>query len=399
MPSAASPTRVLGVTHVRLAALALFGLGAGLGFLGILVVRQALASVTLVGPEPAAVVGALCALLPGRQLSARLAPGRWTRVFLVLCGVGAAGGMAYLAPQESAWAKPASLALLGLACGGCLRLSVALVLAMLPPWRPAAIMGLCGACLGLGGVAANLIGAWVASPGSRTDPVLLAAASVPLLLALVSLRAGRVSFAGVAERWGALRAEGGTGARGILIAASLLLQATACGLAAAWLTSYLSRRAGFGLVDGALVMALFWLGLAFGWATAQRLPKLRENLYPLGGPLALAVVGAASLLYARVALLAVAGAPLLGLAAGLLLSLTLRLGDWPATLGRSLWVMRTLHVSLVVALAGSWAVGELVSVTGFGTPVWAILGCMVAAVGALFLLVVDCRISGDAVMI
>ena len=399
MPAAALPKRIPGVAHIRLAALALFALGAGLGFLGILVLRQALVSITLVGPEAAAAAGALCALVPGRRLSARQAPDKWTRAFLVLCGIGSAGGLVYLAALEHAWAKPASLALLGLACGGCLRLSVALVLAMLPPWRPAAIMGVCGACLGLGGVAANLIGAWIANPASRLDPVLLAASAVPLLLALASIRAGRVRSGAATESWGAGRADEGTHARGILIAASLLLQATACGLAVAWLTSYLSRRAGFSLVEGAVVMALFWLGLAFGWATAERLPNLRDNLYPLVGPLALAVAGAASLLYPVLAVLAVAGALLLGLATGLLLSLTLRLGDWPATLGRSLWVMRSLHVSLVVSLAGSWAVGVLVGIAGFGTPVWAILGCMVAAVGALFLLVVDCRVSGDAVMI
>ena len=399
MPAAALPKRILGVTHIRLAALALFALGAGLGFLGILALRQTLASITLVGPEAAAAAGALCALLPGRRLSARAAPDKGTRAFLVLCGIGAAGGMVYLAALQHAWAKPASLALLGLACGGCLRLSVALVLAMLPPWRPAAIMGVCGASLGLGGVAANLVGAWSANAAARLDPVLLAAAAVPLLLVLASIRSGRVRFEAAAERWGSGHADGGTGPRGILIAASLLLQATACGLAVAWLTSYLSRRVGFSLVEGAVVMALFWSGVAFGWAAAERLPRLRDNLYPLVAPLALVVAGAASLLFARVAVLAVAGAPLLGLATGLLLSLTLRLGDWPATLGRSLWVMRSLHVSLVVSLAGSWAVAVLVSFVGFGTPVWAIAGCMLAAVGALFLLVVDCRISGDAVMI
>ena len=396
MPAAALPKRIPDVTHIRLAALALFALGAGLGFLGILVLRQALVSITLVGPEAAAAAGALCALLPGPRLSARAAPDKRTRAFLVLCGIGSAGGMLYLAALQHAWAKPASLALLGLACGGCLRLSVALVLAMLPPWRPAAMMGMCGACLGLGGVAANLIGAWIANPASRLDPVLLAASAVPLLLALASIRTGRVRFEAAVEGWGAVHADAGTHARGILVSASLLLQATACGLAVAWLTSYLSRRAGFSLVEGAVVMAVFWLGLAVGCATAERLPNLRDSLYPLVGPLALAVAGAASLLYA---VLAAAGALLLGLATGLLLSLTLRLGDWPATLGRSLWVMRSVHVSLVVSLAGSWAVGVLVSFVGFGTPVWAILGCMLAAVGALFLLVVDCRVSGDAVMI
>lgn len=396
MPAAALPKRVPGTTHIRLAALTLFALGAGLGFLGILALRQALVAITLVGPEAAAAAGALCALLPGRRLSARLAPDKETRKFLVLCGIGSAGGLFCLAALQHAWAKPASLALLGLACGGCLRLSVSLVIAMLPPWRPAAIMGMCGACLGLGGVAANLIGAWIANPASRLDPVLLAASAVPLLLILASHRAGRVRFETAAERWIEGQADEGTRLRSILIAASLLLQATACGLAVACLASYLSRRAGFSLVGSAAVMALFWLGLAFGWAAAQRLPSLRDNLYPLVGPLALAVAGAASLLNV---VLAVAGALLLGLATGLLLSLTLRIGDWPATLGRSVWVMRSLHLSLVVSLAGSWAVGVLVSVVGFGTPVWAILGCILAAAGALFLLVVDCRVSGDAVMV
>ena len=254
--------------------MALFGLGAGLGFLGILALRQTLASITLVGPEAAARGGrAVRAAAGGGGCSARAAPDKGTRAFLVSCGIAAAGGMVYLAALQHAWAKPASLALLGLACGGCLRLSVALVLAMLPPWRPAAIMGMCGACLGLGGVAANLIGAWSANVASRLDPVLLAAAAVPLLLVLASTRAGRVRFEAVAEGWGAADADGGIRPRGILIAASLLLQATACGLAVAWLTSYLSRRVGFSLVEGAVVMALFWSGLAIGWAAAERLAQ------------------------------------------------------------------------------------------------------------------------------
>ena len=146
-------------------------------------------------------------------------------------------------------------------------------------------------------------------------------------------------------------------------------------------------------------MALFWLGLAFGWAIAERLPKLLDNVYSLVVPLALAVAGVASLLYASIAALAVAGVPILGLATGLVFSLTLRLGHWSATLGRSPWVMRSLHISLVVALAGSWAAGALGNAAGAGTLVWMILGCILGAAGALALLIADYRISGDGVVV
>ncbi len=399
MPDAALPRRIPGVPHIRLTALALLLLGAGLGFLGIVVLREGWVSTTVVAPMAIAAAGALCALLPGRRLAARAAPGKWTRAYLAICGIGAAGGLVYLSILETAWSIPAVSALVGVTCGACLRLSLALVLAMLPPWRPAAIMGMCGASLGLGGALASLVGAWAANPAARVDPVLLSAAAVPLLLAVASIRAGRVRFEVAAERWDAGRAETGSRPRSILISASLLLQATACGLSASWLTSYLSRRAGFSLVVGAAVMALFWLGLAFGWAFARRLPKLLDNIYSLVGPLVLAVAGVASLLYASIAALAAAGVPILGLATGLLFSLTLGLGHWSATLGRSPSVMRSLHISLVVALVGSWAVGALSDAAGAGAPVWMILGCILGAAGALALLVADYRISGDGAVV
>ena len=399
MSDAALPRRIPGPTHIRLTTVALLLLGASLGFLGILVLRQAWAVATIVDPMAAAAAGALCVLLPGRKLAARAALGKWTRAYLAVCGICAAGGMVYLSIRQPVWAQTASLGLLGAAGGGCLRLSVALLFALLPPWRPAAIMGMCGASLGLGGALASLVGAWVADPAARVDPVLLSAAALPLLLAVTSMRAGRARFEVAAERWGAGPAESGARPRSILISASLLLQATACGLSASWLTSHLSLRAGFSLVVGAAVMALFWLGLAFGWALAERLPRLLDNVYSMAAPLALAVAGVASLLSASIAALAGAGAPLLGLATGLLFSLTLRLGHWPATLGRSPWVMRSLHVSLVVALVGSWAVGALGNAAGGGTPVWMILGCILGAAGALVLLVADYRISGDAVVV
>ena len=399
MPAAALPRRIPDVTHIRLTVVALLLLGAGLGFLGILVLRESGVSTPVLAPMAIAAAGALCALLPGRRLAARGAPGKWTRAYLTTCGIGAAGGMVYLSTTQTAWPIPAVFPLIGVTCGACLRLSLALVVAMLPPWRPAAIMGLCGASVGLGGMAANLIGAWVANPGAYVDTVLLSAAAIPALLAVASIQAGRVRFEGAAEHWDAGKASLGIRPRSILISVSLLLQVTACALTASWLTSYLSQRAGFSLVEGAAVMALFWLGLSFGWAVAERLPRLRESLYPLVGPLVLAVGGAASILYPPVAGFAVAGAAILGLATSQLFSITLRLGDWPETLGRSPWVMRSLHLSLVVALAGSWLVGELGSSVGVATPIWIVLGCILAAVGTLFLLVVDFRISGDVVVI
>lgn len=399
MTAAALARRIPDVTHIRLTVLALLLLGAGLGFLGILILRESWVSTPVLDPMAVAAAGALCALLPGRGLAARGAPGRWTRAYLTICGIVAAGGMVYLSTIQTAWPIPAVFPLIGVTCGACLRLSLALVVAMLPPWRPAAIMGLCGASVGLGGMAANLICAWVANPGAYVDTVLLSAAAIPALLAVASIQAGRVRFEGAAENSDAGKASLGVRPRSILISASLLLQVTACALTASWLTSYLSQRVGFSLVEGAAVMALFWLGLSFGWAVAERLPGLRESLYPLVGPLVLAVGGAASILYPPVAGFTVAGAAILGLATGQLFSITLRLGDWPETLGRSPWVMHSLHLSLAVALAGSWLVGELGSSVGVATPIWIVLGCVLAAVWALFLLVVDFRISGDVVVI
>ncbi len=387
-----------GAPHVRLTALSLFVLGLGLGFLGILVLRQSGTDAAVMYAMPAAAAGALLAVVPGRRLLARNAPGRGTRAYLTVCGAGAVAGMIALLFAEPRPLDPVRFALLGLACGGALRLCLALVLAMLPPRRAESLMGLFGVSVGLGGCTANLIGMIAASP-SRTDPVLLSAAIVPLLLAVASFRAGRVAFEGVEGRWDRERAPQGTAPRGFLMAASLLLQAAACAIAASWLAAYLSRRVGLSLVDGAAVMALFWLALSAGWAHAGRLPTVRENLLPLAVAPLLAVPGAAILLSAGGLAVVAAGTAMLGVAMGMLFPLTLCLGHWPATLGRSRWVTRSLHLALVAALLASWAVGALAHAAGTATPVWIILGCFLGASGAVFVLVVDYRISGDVAVI
>ena len=394
MAEAPGAARTPGPAHVQLGALAVFAVGLGLGFLGALVYRH-VSPALLSGEAVAAAAGATVALFPARRLSPRDMPGSGMRTYLAAWGIVSGLGLIALPVLRFGGIEHVAVFLLGLATGGCLRLAVWLALAMQPPRHARALLGVCGVSFGLGGLLANLVAA-VAVSSLSARSLLLCTASVPALLAFTAHRAGRLRFElpdGGAPPWH--DAPRGAGARSAVLAASLLLQASACGIAAVWLMAYLSRELGLSLSSGAAVLTGFWLALAVGWATAARLPRIRENLAPLAVPAVLAAAGVLILYSIDWPPAAMLGATLLGLGTGVLFPLALRLANWPSRLWRSRWVALSLQASLAVALLAGWPVGVLVAVSGTDKLLFAVLGCFAGALAALVILVGDYRVTGD----
>ncbi len=383
---------------MRLAMLSLFAQGMGLGFLGILVSREALYAQNAGFGVATAVCGTLLGTLPGPQFFHRRSTGPATRAFLASCGIVSAAGLVALASIRSREWEAAPLLLLGLAAGANLRLSAALVLPMLPARSASSLLSLAGASFGLGGLAACL--------AVTNEFRVLGMASFPLWAAVAP---AMMAFAAVRSVWlnprysGAARARtyarSGTSPRSILLVASLVMQASACGIAACWLVAYLSRTAGFSGTAGAVILGVMWLALSVGWAVSRRLPGVRDNLLALGIPVVAVAAGAILLLWQVFPLAAAPGAALLGIGMGMLVPLTLGLARWPLAFERCRWIRRSLHLTLPTALVTGWAVGALSYAIATDALIWGMLACFAGALAAIVALVGDYRVSGESVLI
>lgn len=393
MAEAPVAARIPAPAQVRAVALSTFALGLGVGFLGNLIYRHA--TPTLLASEAvAAALGAGVALVPGRWFSRSGSADVGMRSYLAACGIGSGIGLVVLSQIGAGSVTASTLFLLGLGASGSLKLAVWLAFATDPPRPARPVLGLYGVSFGLGGLVANLVAATAMSIFSLQSLVLLAA-TAPALTALVARGAGRLRFRlpGGLPPWQS--PQGGALPQSVLLAASLLLQASGCGIVAVWLTAYLSLGLGFSLGGGAFVLSGFWLALAVGWAASGRLPAIRESLVPLAFPVALAVAGVILLRWTGWTPASAAGAMLLGLGMGLLFPTTLREASWPSRRWRCRWVALSLQSSLAAALLVGWPVGMLVASAGIDTLPLAVLGCVAGALVALLALVGEYRLARD----
>ena len=397
MSEAAVARRTPGPPHVRLTALSTFTLGLGIGFLGILTLREALSAPTAVHALTAA-FGILLGVLPGGKLARREGFVPHRRLLPIVCGLVTGSGLLVLAHLGSTQWQDASLFLLGLAIGVGLRLTIGLLVAMLPLQHSRAALGLAGASFALGGCSAHLT-TMVAIPLHTVDLLLVCCALVPALLVVTAHRAGDLQLGRSGVGADRLPHSPGARPRGALLSVSLLLQAAACGITACWLMVHLARGLGLTGTGGTWILALFWAVLAVGWSLANRMRSVCDSWRTLSVPLLLAVAGAVLLALVPWTLAAVSGAVLLGLSLGILHWLALRLALWPAALMRCRWMDYSLQLCLPVALVAGLPVGRLADAVGSEMIVWAILTCIGAAVAALFLLVVDYHISGDLAVV
>ncbi len=385
--------------YVRFAMLGLFSLGMGLALLGaglqLWPLQLSLDARAAGNAFPALAAGLSTAFFLGREPAETVGPG--ARVLFVTSGILAATALAAMSfAYDAAWLLGLTF-VLGASLGGFAAAVAALLPRILTPKRAPAVLDLAGVSFCLGGLAGCLT-IRAAVGFASLDGILRFLAVLPLLVAVAASRAWQFRF----PLPSADRAPAGRPAtfslNFFLLSFSLLLQSAAYGIAACWLTVYLSRGLGLASRGSLTVLIVFWASAAAGRAAAARLPSLRDNLLSLAGPTAASCLGCVFLLQTARPSGAAVGAALLGLGLGALHLLTLRMMECRRTAARRSRLSVLLFSSLLVALAACWPVGRLQGAWGIELVIWAPLGCALAAAAALLVFVIENRVSGTSAL-
>lgn len=384
--------------YVRFAVLGLFGLGMALGLLGAGIqlwsLHFSLDARAAGGVFPALGAGLAAALFAGRGRAETVGPG--VRALFIVSGLGGALALGAASLAYEAALLPLPMLFLGGALGGFAWGAAALLEHVADARRSRSLRDLAGVAFCLGGLTGCLLiraaAGWVSPEG-----ILRALAVLPLAVAAAAWRAWRFRFS---LPGGGRRRAGRRGAFSLnffLLGSSLLLQCAAYGIAACWLTAYLSRALGLTTRGGLGALVVFWAAAAAGRAAAVRLPSLGESLLSLGGSAAACCVGCLFLLQTARPSGAAAGAALLGLGLSSLHVLTLRMMERCARVGggglRGFW-----FASLAAVLPACWLVGRFAGELGIELAVWAPLGCVLAALAALLIFAAEQRVSGGAAL-
>ena len=236
-------------------------------------------------------------------------------------------------------------------------------------------------CFGAGATLACLL-LWASLDVAALPSAILLLAAAPLLFSAYvwsskADRAAAVTDTGEPIDWKSLATP-----MGILFGLSIVLHAAAHGSIAYWIAIYMTRRFGFSLGVGMIILTLYWLSLTAGSAVAARIPPLETRLRWLLGTVAACVISCAFLLETADVSGAVAGSVVFGAALGAIQTLA---AGWISR--RVEWRHPTLFRVLVAgyfiaAMAAASAMSELVSGFGVQALVWAAL----AATLTLFLL-------------
>ena len=385
--------------YVRFAMLGLFAMGMVMALLGaglqLWSLQLSLDARTAGNIFPALAAGLLAAFFLSREPAKSVGPG--TRVLFVASGVLAATALAAMSFVYAAAWLPGPMFVLGTALGCFAGAAAALLERILTPRRARGVLDLAAVSFCLGGLAGCLsirAAAGFVSPAG----ILRALAVLPLLAAVAASRAWRLRLplpSVVREPDGRPRT---FSLNFFLVSCSLLLQSAAYGIAACWLTVYLSRALGLTTRGGMTVLVVFWTALAAGRTAAARLPALRDSVASLAGPTAASCLGCVFLLQTARASGAAVGAALLGLGLGSLHLLTLRAMERRCTAGHESRLRELLFLSLAAALLACWPVGRFESALGIELAVWAPLGCSLAAAAALLVFVIEQRVSGESAL-
>lgn len=384
--------------YARFAVLGLFGLGMALGLLGAGIqlwsLHLSLDARAAGDVFPALAAGLAAALFAGRGRAETVGPG--VRVLFIVSGLTAALALAAASFAYEAALLPLPMLLLGAALGGFARASAALLEHIVVPRRSRSARDLAGVAFCLGGLTGCLLiraAVGFVSP----DGILRALAVLPLPVAAAAWRAWRFRFS--APGGGGPRAgrRGAFSLNFFLLGSSLLLQCAAYGIAACWLTAYLSRALGLTTRGGLTALVVFWAAAAAGRAAAVRLPSLGESLLSLGGSAAACCLGCLFLLQTAQPSGAAAGAALLGLGLSSLHVLTLRMMERCVHVRggglRGFW-----FASLAAVMPACWLVGRFAGELGIELAVWAPLGCVLAAAAALLIFAAEHRVSGASAL-
>lgn len=386
--------------YVRFAMLGLFSLGIGLALLGAglqLWSRQLSLDAHTAGNLFLALAGGLlAAFFPSRKAAESMGSG--IRVLLIVSGILAAVDLAAMSLLYDTARLFGPMFVLGAVLGGFVGAVAGLLAQILTSRRVHEIFNLAGTSFCLGGLTGCLTIRVLAGFVS-VDWILRFMAVLPLLAVVAILRVGQFRF----QPSKALRAPTG-GFRALspsffLLHGSLLLQAAAYGIAACWLTVYLSRALGLASRGSLTILLVFWAALTVGRAASVRMPALGDSLLSLVGPTAVSCLGCVFLLQTAQSSGAAVGVALWGFGMGSLHPLTLRMLRRRYTVSRQqVRLSALLFSSLASALVACWPVGRFSGVFGIELVIWAPLVCSLAAATALLVLVIENRVSGESAL-
>ncbi len=234
---------------------------------------------------------------------------------------------------------------------------------------------------------------WASVGAAPLSSATLLIAAVPLLFSACIWKGRDQRLAAVVDTGEPVRWKGLATPMGILFGLSIVLHAAAHGTIVYWIAIYVSRRFGFSIGVGLIILSLYWFSLTLGSAIAARLPPLEARLRWLVWAVLGCIVSCAFLLETADVSGAVVGGIVLGAALGITQTLatgwiSLRL-EWqhPA-------LFRVLVAGYVItAMSAAFAMSSLVSGFGVQAAVWAILVTTLTLFVLLAVLVVETRLA------
>ena len=234
---------------------------------------------------------------------------------------------------------------------------------------------------------------WASIGVLALPPVLLLLAAVPLLFSAWVWSGSRNRVAAVTETGEPVDWKGLATPLGILFGLSIVLHAAAHGTIAYWIAIYMTRRFGFSIGIGMIILTIYWLSLTLGSALATRIPPLETRLRWLVWAALGCAVSCAFLLETADVSGAVAGGVVLGAALGTIQALT---AGWISR--RIAWRQATLFRVLIAgyfiaAVAAASAMSRLVSGFGIQAVVWAVLAATLTLFVLLAVLVVEAKLT------
>ena len=234
---------------------------------------------------------------------------------------------------------------------------------------------------------------WASTDVAALPPAILLLAAVPLLFAAYVWSGSRDRLAAVTDTGEPAGWKGLLTPMGILFGLSIVLHAAAHGTIAYWIAIYMTRRFGFSIGAGMMILTFYWLSLTVGSVIAARIPPLETRLRYLVWAAAGCVVSCVFLLETADVSGAVVGGVVLGAALGTIQTLTAgwisRRIEW-----RRLALFRLLVAGYVIAaMAAAAVMSRLVSGFGVHAIVWAVLATTLALFILLAILVVETKLT------
>ena len=234
---------------------------------------------------------------------------------------------------------------------------------------------------------------WISIDIAELPSAMLLLAAVPLLFSAYVWNASGERLAAVWNKGEPIDWKGLVTPTGILFGISIVLHAAAHGTIAYWIAIYITRRFGFSIGVGLIILTLYWLSLTLGSAIASRIPPLETRLRWLVWTVLGCVVSCAFLLETADVSGAVVGGVILGAALGTTQTLT---AGWISR--RMEWrhpdLFKVLVAGYIIAsIAAASAMSRLVSGFGVHAVVWAILATTLALFVLLAVLVVETKLA------